>query len=398
MWRAFWISAAAIGVIVGGLVWVAATATFLYRHPGSPDVRIEIDKRTGSPVVVAKAAPKGEAAKPSGQPRAMANEFVHDFGTMDPLSDGEHEFFIENRGDAPLHLQVGPTTCKCTVSGLADKVVPPGGTTAVTLQWNTGRVLAFSQSALIGTNDPRAKSLEFRVDGKVRMLIGADVQELVAPRIEPNQPTTVEALVYSQIWDGFEIENLDSKVKGLAWEAAVVDPAATGELNAKAVQRLRLTIPADLPQGQLEDVLRLQIHPAGEVKRYTLDLPIRGTVLRRLAVYGPTIDETGIIDLGALPHGKGAKARLVIKIRDSEPNIDQAKLEVTPELIQVRLARHVGDPASGLYDLTVEVPANTPVCQYRASPIGKLRIDTGHPRIGQVELGISFVVVPRQSL
>jgi hypothetical protein len=48
-----------------------------------------------------------------------------------------------------------------------------------------------------------------------------------------------------------------------------------------------------------------------------------------------------------------------------------------------------------MYQLTIEIPAGTPPCQYKSNPLGRLRIDTDHPRIGDVELNLSFAIVPR---
>ena len=63
--------------------------------------------------------------------------------------------------------------------------------------------------------------------------------------------------------------------------------------------------------------------------------------------------------------------------------------------VRADLAPHSGDKGSGLYDLTIEVPPGTDACQYLTSPLGRVAIVTDHPRIGTVELKVSFAVLPR---
>jgi hypothetical protein len=177
MWKVFWCGAGAVAVILTFVVWTSANSTFLFQHPRAKDVRIVIDPRTGSPVVAALADPQSAAAaNRQPQPLARVDYKSHDFGTMDPLATASHPFVIRNAGAAPLELNLGPTTCKCTVGGLSNRHVPPGGFATVTLEWNTGRKqLEFAQSAIVYTNDPLNKAIELTVEGRVRMLVSAAV-------------------------------------------------------------------------------------------------------------------------------------------------------------------------------------------------------------------------------
>ena len=186
MWRAFWISLALSAMFAGFLAWASASATFLFVHPGAPGVRIVVDRETGQAVVAGKRE-LDKRQPPLDQPKIQADELEYDFGIMDPLREGKHEFVLTNVGSAPLKLTVGPTTCKCTVSGLDKREVAPGDQAFVTLEWNTGTSILYSHAATIYTNDPERKSLDVRVSGKVRMQLGADVSELVMPDTRPQR-------------------------------------------------------------------------------------------------------------------------------------------------------------------------------------------------------------------
>ena len=396
MWKIFWLTAVIVTILLAATIWTALGARFEFKHHTLGNEPIVIDRQTGAAVALHRADPKllqPEQQKPL--PRAIAGEVEYDFGVMDPLTMGEHQFVIRNKGDAPLELNIGPTTCKCTLSGLSTNRLEPGEFASVKLEWNSGRKdLEFSQSATVYTNDPRQKSLEFTVTGKVRMLIGTDIERLDLPAQNPDTTVVAEFLVYSQIWDEFEIVSLEAPLPGLSWRAEKVSADAAPLLGSRALQRVHLEFPLPI-KGTFAHDLRLQIKPAGSDKApENLDLPLSGSVISRLAVYGPDIGSDGVIDLGVVDPKQSRRSKLLVKIRDKEPVLDQAKIEVFPEFVSAKLEPRGGE-TPGLYDLILEIPAGTPACQYRTSPLGRLRIDTGHPRIGQVELGVSFAVLPR---
>ena len=397
MWRTFWTWAAVVGAIVGALIYASTQITFLFHHPRTAGVRVEIDKRTGAAVVVNTVSIAALRATPAAQPRAEVPSAQHDFGTMDPLAVGEHDFVIRNAGTAPLKLRTGPTTCKCTVSGLARSEVPPGESTTVRLTWNTGRDEHYEHSGSVLTNDSVRPMIEFRVAGRVRVLIAADLPEINLGTLDPDRPTVVERLIYTQTFTHFTIEDLHSNTSQIQWEVLAADDSAAEPFKPKHAQRLRLTLPKGLATGTFTDLLRLTIRAAGrEHEPLSLELPLTGTVPRRLAFYGPDIDNTGLIELGDVDAGESKRVQLLAKVRDAEVRLPQAQVEAFPNFLQARFEPLPGK--AGLYQLHVELPADAPACQYQSDPIGRVRIDTGHPRIGVVELKVSFAVVPRRSL
>ena len=98
---------------------------------------------------------KAAQADRGPEPRAVIRERIHQFGTLDPLTTGTHRFVIRNEGDAPLELSGGQTTCKCTLSEIQRRTVPPGESTEVKLTWNTRA----GQSGLCAAgHDPHQRS------------------------------------------------------------------------------------------------------------------------------------------------------------------------------------------------------------------------------------------------
>jgi hypothetical protein len=395
MWRTFWTGAAITGVLAGALLWAGSQSTFLFSHPRTKGLRVEIDPETGGAVVVQPVSLE-KAQEPAGMaPQAVTPETEFDFGIMNPLTSGRHEFVIENTGAAPLKLTVGPTTCKCTVSGLDKREIAPGERGVVTLEWNTGRSILYSHSATIYTDDPSRKSIDFWVFGKIRLHLGTDVPEIALADVDPQQAATFECLVYSQVTGDFTIESIDSKFEELEWELDSIDPEDVPDKEATAVRRLRVSIPAANLASRFSDTLRLRVRIEGQDAIEVIELPVHGNVLGRYTVYGPAIDGDAIV-LGAVPQGQGRTATLLIKLRDPEPLLDESRIEVTPDLLKVRLTRREEGEVRGMYALSIELPPDAPVCQYLGTPQGQVTIRTNHPRIQDIRLNVRFAIVERR--
>jgi hypothetical protein len=396
MWKPFWYAVSALFLALAGGIWAASQSTFLFRHPTAPDARIEIDYDTRAAVVVAmRDRDKGPAAV--GVPRAEVPEREFDFGTMNPLTMGRHEFLVRNTGTAPLELRLGPTTCKCTLGKLKDNLLPPGEETHVTLEWNTGRKPSYSHGGTLFTNDPDAKQLELLVSGKVLTVLDTEVDELVFSRVLPGAEGTAQTFIYSSVWSSFEVLSGECSLAGATWS---VEPCPLdglpAEMAAKHAQLLTVKLPADLPAGKLHGSLRLQVREQQSGEQRDLVLPIQGTVLGLYSVYGPALDGEGGIELGKIPVGRGKKAQLVFKVYDEEATLDGAVVTAKPDFVQVKLKPGGHGQAKGLYQLSIEVPSDAPVCQHQVEPRGRITIDTGHPRIGLVEMPLTFAVVPKE--
>lgn len=414
MWRMFWIGAGAVGLLLAAGVGLAVQTTFRLRHPRAPEARIIIDNWTGAAVVAPprdQAAGQPGSAPASGTPRLVCEQTFYDFGSMPPLTMGRHAFTVRNAGDGELLLKPDSTTCKCTVSGVSQNRVPPGGQAEVVLEWNSGRHhLAFQQSARIKTNDPARPTLELTVAGKVQATAALDPAELSLGSVVAGNAVSTTVVIYSQVWDGLRVVDIQSACEGLSWQTRPLEQPPA-EYEARAALTLQITFPAGPKPGRFRHALRITVEPAAPSasavsaeggpadasRREHLYLDLEGTVVRPVALYGAVVVDEGYIDLGNVPQGQGKTARIMLKVRDPQQELPNARVTVFPEFLQATLARS-SSGAAGLYELTLILPEETPTCQYRSQPIGLLRIDTGHPRIGVIELPVSFAVVPRRRL
>ncbi len=395
MWKKFWLLAAFVSVLAVALLWASANADFLYRHPSSPKTRIVVDPTTGAAVVMQEVK-VAEKAPPAPKATTPTSDF--DFGTMDPNSSGQHEFSIQNTGDGPLVLKVGPTSCKCTVGGLNKNEISPGESATVTLQWATGTAPLYSHYATIRTNDPARKSIDFVVHGKVLMEIGAEHPEIVLDTIDAGEQVVANTHLYSQIWDSFTVLALKSGLPGIEWKVLPAAPTDVPELHASSVQRLQLTIPADVTSQNFSDTLRLTIQSLDRVTPpQTLDVPLHGRIRGQIAFFGKDIVDDAI-DFGTVPFGQGRKSKVLVKIRDREPNLGEIQVEADPPFLKAQLVPRQGESRKGLYDLLVELPPETLPCQFIATPQGELRISTTHPRLPKLKINVRFAVLQKSAL
>jgi hypothetical protein len=359
-------------------------------------VRIVMDYRTGSAVVASEAfvQPADREAQPAAQPRAVAPETTHDFGMMNPLTTGQHAFIVRNEGAAPLKLRVGPTTCsKCTVSGVAKKELQPGEETTVSMDWNTGRNPEYAHSAILYTNDPQRRMLEFTVRGKVRVIVAAEPQEIAMPAADPDSPAAAEVFIHSQLWSDLEIVAVTSRLAGFSWRAEHVEPQVVPDLSAQAVIKLHCEF-VNPSEGRYAETLQVSLRKRGSETIEQVSIPIHGSIKRRLSFYGPSIDSAGTIDLGNIPEGEAQEVKLLAKVRDELRTLGDVKVEVFPDFVTASWIAHPGGQP-GMYQLVLAVPAGIGSCQYKSNPSGRVVIRTSHPRIAEVQLGLSFAIVPR---
>ena len=377
-------------VLVLGVVFlttIVANARFTMPHPRDKSIKVLLSDH-GAVLMPAdgKTSPKVEVV-----------ETVYHFGRMDPYSRGEHAFEVRNIGTAPLKLDVASTTCKCTVGGVSANVIPPGQHAYVTLEWNTGyKFQTYSQSAEVRTNDPLRPAFNLEVEGKVRLQFGSEVEEMVVPSVAAGKSSVAEAVVYSQVWEEFEIQSVKTSLPDVSVQFLPLDSGNAKRLEAKAGRLMRVTVTGNMPTGEFRDVIRIKASREGSPQEVAdFELPLFGKMLRRFSISG-LFNEQDALLIGHVPQGAGKTTRLLLKLRDEDLALPIKSIKTEPSFLKVSIESHVEKDLAtpALYDLVVEIPADAPVCQFMGNPEGSLRITTGHPRIPEISLQIHFAVAP----
>lgn len=380
-----------VGVGVGfGVAWVRLSSypwTGNYGGENAP-LRISRPSQSGGELLAAKAVLESD---------------THDFGAMDANSTGHHDFVVLNKGNAPLKLTKGETTCKCTLAKVDEAEIPPGGKSKVTLDWTAKSLTgAFRQTATVLTNDPDHPRVTVTVTGRVTAIYRTSPSEVVFSRLAPGETgnASVRLFGYGSEKDlkatGFQLEeSTNAKHFDVALRPLSADQIKD-EPDAKSGYEVLITLKPGLPIGPF----RQKIAVATNLKEAAnVDIPIRGEVASEISVAGAEFDpETGVLMLGNVDSSQGAERTVRIFVRG--PFCRQVRfepVEVVPALLRVTVGKTT-EMSSGevtLTPLTIEIPKGSPPANHLGSEQGKLgriTLKTHHPQSPELRIYVRFAV------
>jgi hypothetical protein len=330
---------------------------------------------------------------------------VKDLGIIETPEQFAQTFLIRNQGDTPLRLAPGPSTCKCTVTELPGRPIPPGGHAAVRVAFSpatlhdTLKSGPFSRSVIVLSNDPAHSQIVLTLSATVRCRLAAAPSPITltidAADLPAAEKRSAETVIYSQTWRRFELSAQKTSRPGMTWR---VRPAMAEELEplqARGGYHVRVTLPADLADGRFaESVEFLATPPAAAGEPRSLAVQIQGSVDGRVTFFGRKIDSHGTLRLGALQEGEGACETVLMKVRDPRPALVVRRIETQPAFLHVRVNPYQGRGlAIGLYRLEVEIPREAPPCNFMGDRAAVIRLWTDHPRLAEIEWKVDFVKV-----
>lgn len=331
----------------------------------------------------------------TGSPRVVVETEEHDFGDLTHQEQVSHVFRVFNQGDAPLRLQRGPTTCKCTMSTLPEQDIPPGQGAEIAL---TSKVIErrgfFSHSATIYTNDPRRPVLTFKIIGAIRETLAAKPNEVTLAGELAGK--AFDVLVFSQLWDHMKIVGVDSAIEGLRWEELPPEPKSLRENSATAGRRLRFVLPEALPETEIHQTLVVKAaHPDRPDAVSETAVELRGESRRdEVGLFGDKMFTGRIMRLGTLVRGQGAKETLVLKFRGQDRPVQIREICVKPDFVRVSVKPFQADqPDNGLFRVEVIIPPETPACDYMGVRMGEVLIETDHPTRPTVKFQVEFSIL-----
>ena len=380
--------AAVVGVSVGG------AAAYI-------QVRVDPDAATLPPGLSDNGqAEASDADAGADGPRVQVDEPHFNFGTMQRGTTKTHEFVIQNVGTAPLRLEVGQTSCKCTLGDVTGKPVPPGESTHVRLEWSAKSDRGpFRQSAAILTNDPRNSQVELTIEGEVMETSGVMPPELMFDKVSAGESESAEVYVMAMLQDELQVTEAELSDPATRDKFDVrIEPVEREELpNAAAKDGVRITVTTKpgLPVGRFNQWLSLRTNlPEAE----KLEIPVIGRVVGDISVHGRGwIEAQGVLAMGRVKSGEGRKARLNVVVRGEDAagvefdvqSIDPPELKVTlgePQQLKETLL-HV--------PVEIEVPAGTrPMVRLDTAQgdEGRIVLKTTHPKVKELVLGVRFAV------
>ena len=346
------------------------------------------------------AAPAVKPNQPAS--KAFLEKTDFNFGTLDIAGKGTHDFTVANRGNAPLLLTVGETSCRCAVSKLERETIPPGESAKITITWKPkGATGPYRQTAKIKTNDPAQPTITLTISGEITVAAEFVPAEQVFSQVTAGGSATARARLYC---------NLETplKILGHQWDRAetapffdvALEPLSTDEVTAKPGARsgtlVTVTAKPGLQQGLFQQklILKTDLKAAAEKT-----LPIQGTVGSEITIAGADWDYTyHMLNIGAVPHGESATRLVLLMVRGSHRKDVKFKVaEASPSFLKASLgkSKEINHGAVVQTPLTIEVPSDGPVCSHLGASkgdFGVIDLETTHPQVPKLRILVRFAV------
>jgi len=309
------------------------------------------------------------------RPIAVTDKTEHDFGTLDPGSQSSYTFKIRNEGTLPLIVTAADTSCKCTVSKASKDVVQPADYAEITLTWNTGTSRKFyRQFAVVKTNDPERREIEFAVNGQINTHVGFDVEGALTAKIDPGTSASASWIVFTQTMNRFEIDSIQCQLPGFRYNTEPVSADELKALNATFGERVHAQTDALMSSGQFNETVRVSVRPSEPLESPTAqgsevagcgdnELVVRELIFQvqvntPISFYGADLHKDFGLDLGTIVQGDEKTARIMIRVRDKSPPTTMVVKSISPSVLQATVEPMENKP--GNYKLTIVVPKEAP--------------------------------------
>lgn len=372
--------------VVIGMIWLNRWG----RHADLPD---------GAAAMAMNAAPPASAAQ--DRPRAVVVDNVFDLGTMNPGDQKKHSFVVRNEGTADLKLELGSTSCKCTLANLDKMSIPPGGSDVVELEWRAENPqFRFRQGAVINTNDPALRSFELIGEGSVRVKLGSTPETAYLDDVPRETERTIGVALYSQAFSDVTIGRIASSLDAVS--AVVSTDAAAGArppAESRFVRDLVITLRPQSKSGHYQTTLSIEYvgrYPDGTEESGVYELAAAFDVSGDFTITGRDVLGS-VLSFGTVSSSQGAKKRAFVHVRGH--TADGARLtpkRTNPATLLVQTGEPIRlSPTITRFPVTVEIPRGSPLQAFTAeTTLGEIELSTTYDDRPTVRFPVSFIVVP----
>ncbi|MEO0531683.1 MAG: DUF1573 domain-containing protein [Planctomycetota bacterium] len=393
--------------------------TLAYVEVGTVETALAPPMSEGDELALQGGGEAGLASPGVRGPSADVDSETYNFGTMQRGSTESHEFVFTNGGNAPLTLEVGRTSCKCTLGDVANRPIPPGESSPVRLEWVAkSQPGSFRQVATVLTNDPSKPTIELTVEGIVTETTGLVPNEFLLGRMNADETHT--ATVYLASYDTSEEADellaeatMDDSVAMADRYEFTTEPVSRSDLPIEGAEtgvKLTVTAGPGLPIGTITEwvTVRTNLHddrPQGtELDGVTLQVPLLARVEGDISLHGAGWSkERGLLNMGKIASSNGKQAKLRISFKGYHADELQAEVaSVDPEWLEVELTEPIQiRPGVRHQPMVVRVPSGQPA-QIRSGAgaegggVGdgdaRIRLTTNHPTASELDVKVRFVI------
>jgi hypothetical protein len=346
------------------------------------------------------AAVKPLATGKLGPVAVVVNSEHHNFGTMDRYAHSAHVFKVRNDGDAPLTLETGQPTCKCTVFSTEKSVVEPGEETDIRIEWDVKTTDAeFEQSGPLNTNDPRRPIIQLYIRGRVTDVIRPDRYDLHFSDLSANDSATGSVNIYAFRTSDLKIEKHELSDPDLARYVNISFTPLTAEdlarePTAKGGVKMTVDLPSGMPFGEFNTSISIT---TDQNPTSPMDIHLIGNVSTDVLLSGPkTIADKLLVNLGTL--GRAEATRHTVYVLVKGPHRDNTEVRIAKTEPATEFKATLGEPNKDnpkivRYPLTLEVPANaTPVSRAADGAYALVHLTTTHPDVKELTIKVRYIV------
>ncbi|KAA5539303.1 DUF1573 domain-containing protein [Roseiconus nitratireducens] len=369
----------------------------------------------------------------------LLTEKTYDFGALEPGAKGKHEFIIKNSGKEPLRLEVGASTCKCTLGSLNKNVLAPGESTPITLEWTVGNdVKIFEQSAEIRTNDPIRPAIRLTVNGLVISDIEFQPKKVTFGEVLSGESFEFSTKMYSYFDDPIELVDAvfgSEEMTELAeFEFEPFDPSADDDVYQHAKQGFRITakVKPGVRQGPIVTPMQVRFKKTGESdatntpdpkdstdatsestaeivladgETYVASAECAGRIIGSLSMIESSKLKTTsggsyVWTLGRLDEDDPLEYKAFVVLKGSQQ--DEVNLtigEVYPDdVIQASIGKSVGRGNMKLFPIQLKLQAGQELVDLLGKSkddFGILWVESDNPKVGRMKVAVKVALEPR---
>ncbi|HXY35481.1 MAG TPA: DUF1573 domain-containing protein [Planctomycetaceae bacterium] len=395
-----------LGVVLGmgalaGMIWLARYAPWVEQTEHHLPLGAHQNMAPAPPPPLLPAEQKESKKRPALAtkepfPKAVTGPRVYEFGTMALNEEKKHTFTISNQGKGPLDLEVGPSSCKCTVGNLSKKRVMPGESVEVELSWKAKELANnFAQNATIWTSDPDAPDIQFKVYGKVAEKYTVIPEKAWhAGHVTDVQEGMTTGQIVSTI-ERFKINSVESTNPHVKVTYNPLEGFALLGLKGKAGYEFTVKVDRDMAMGPFRVPIR--IHTTLEGGK-TIEIDVTGTRSGPMLFLPPIGHalwqvEKSRLNLGRIRHDEGTKVKLPAIIFGTKDKFQVLKTSSDADFLKVSVEPNpeIAEGEQQGVMFVFEVPRGSPSVT-RVNPNSvHVSLLTNHPKLKEISFEVEFI-------
>jgi hypothetical protein len=241
---------------------------------------------------------------------------VYDFGKVNQGEVVKHEFIFTNTGSATLEIKEVRPGCGCTTAGTWDKIVEPGKTGIIPLQFNTANFGGtLTKSATVTSTDPNHSNVVLQITGTIWKPIDVTPTMATFSFTSGDQSNDTKVVkIVNHLDEALTLSDLQSTHPSFRPELKTVTPGKEYEIHVTAIPPFTnrttmsaITVKTSLPKTPVLSVTAYaMVQPEVAVQPEQLYLPggplaapmspsisIRSSGTNSLVLSDPTITAPG---------------------------------------------------------------------------------------------------------